>query len=205
MATLDDSPAGQDPTRRWPVPAWPSAPVSAACSCAASPSVAMAVLTVATKLPMLAHGAPGSVSRNGVLPSRMPLIVASVAESGKGTVPLTANPVCGNVSPGCRVTRIAADALLTTDSTYCGEFESSVRLRWVSSGTIVVPSGSSCETTRLKSALGLRTPVCWLERRRSLPQAPGLAALTSKTGTGASSGNVHKAVVAPTTTRTIHA
>ena len=72
------------------------------------------------------------------------------------------------------MTRTAADALLTTDSTNCGECESRVRLRCVSIGASVLPSGCNCETTRLKSASGLRTPVVCTVRRRPLPQAPGL-------------------------------
>ncbi|MDT4865857.1 hypothetical protein FQZ97_1006850 [compost metagenome] len=117
--------------------------------------------------------------------------------------PLTARPT-PKVRPPLRVTRIRAEALLITATAYCAELESRLRLRWVSTGT-GVPSACSCETTRLKSLSGLRTPVCCTLSRRPLPQVPGLAALTSSTGSPALFSSAQALVPWPTATRTIRA
>ena len=132
-------------------------------------------------------------------------MVVFVGLSGNETGVLTAKPTCPNTSPSLRFTRTAADVLFTTDSANWAEFESRLRLRCVSIGTGAPPPGGSCETTRLKSASALRTPVVSTESRRSLPQLPGLAAVTSSTAAAAPFSSVQAAVAWPTATRTIKA
>ncbi|MCY1446654.1 hypothetical protein D9M71_632370 [compost metagenome] len=119
--------------------------------------------------------------------------------------PLTASPVSAKVRPPLRATRIRAEALLITETAYCAELASRLRLRWVSTGTRVVPSACNWETTRLKSLSGLRTPVCCTLSRRPLPQVPGLAAPTSRTGSPAPLSSTQALVPWPTATRTIRA
>src|SRR5262249_60278050 len=120
---------------------------------------------------LLLRGPPVRGRRGGVAPSSAPPMTVLVGASGSGTVVLTAKPEWVNARPARRLTWTAADALLTTDTTYCDEFESMLRLRWVSIGRMVVPSGCSCETTRLKSESGLRTVVVSTASPRSV--SPG--------------------------------
>ena len=68
------------------------------------------------------------------------------------------------------------------------------RLRCVSRGTRVTPSACSCETMRLNWASGLSAAARSTVMRRSLPQAPGEAVVTSRTGAaGEPPLNVHAA------------
>jgi hypothetical protein len=181
ITTLDDSPGVLEVSFRLPVPALPSSAELDACNAVATPAAAMALFVAVTREAIEFHGAPASVSRNGVVPSTVPPITALAGASGNVMAGVTAKPGWLKVRPAVRVTLMAAELLLTTDGANCGELVSMLRLRCVSIGTSVVPSGCNWETTRLKSESGLRTPVVCTVSRNALPQPPGLDAATSRT------------------------
>ena len=93
ITTLDDSPGVSEASVRWPLPAPPSAPVSEAANWAPRPAAVIAFVADVTRAPMLAHGAPASVSRKGVVPSTVPPMVVLVGLSGNAMAVLTARPV----------------------------------------------------------------------------------------------------------------
>ncbi len=121
-------------------------------------------------------------------------------------LPLTANPGSRKHQP--------AGASLAPQPTCCSRPTrrtatsslSSVKLRWVSIAASVLPSGCTCETTRLKSASGLRTPVCLHgEAQVVAPCARRSRPFTRSTSAGAASCKTQAAVAWPTATRTISA
>src|SRR5205085_10211098 len=120
-------PGCKDVSFRQPDPAPPSGPESDACSIGVRPAAVMAFVAEVTRSPIAFQGPPASVSTNGVVPSTVPPITVLVGASGNATVVLTANPGLANAKPARGATWMAAEALLTTDMTYCGEFESMLR------------------------------------------------------------------------------